>query len=119
MDNFEESRRGFLRKLGLTVGATMVASTAEITATVLDDKDKFQLSHEQQDFMVKYEQWMDEFIPVIRKQKQSPHDVENNKKIVTLSDTAKAWQKKLTAYMQDDNFARHYMVVTDRMTKEI
>ena len=119
MDGYEDNRRGFLRKLGLTLGATMIVSTGQLTASVLDSKDKFQLTPDQQKLMLDYEQWMDEFTLVIRRQKTAPHDIENNKRIMTLSQQAKEWQTEITTYMKDENFARYFMVVTERMTKEI
>ena len=118
MDEYESTRRRFLKKLGLTVGATITASSM-LSATVLDKKENLQISSEQKEFMYEYEKWMDEFIVVINKQKADPDDYENNKKIVSLSEQAKTWQNKLLGYMQDQNFARHYMAATERMTLEI
>lgn len=119
MDGFEAARRDFLRKLGLTVGAGMVLSTAKISAKILDPKEARLLTPEQQTLMGNYEQWMDEFIVVIRRQKEAPDDLKNNRRIVALSETAKGWQKELSGYMNDENFARYFMTVSERMTKEI
>lgn len=118
MDLYEESRKTFLKKLGLTVGASILASS-RLSAVVLDQKESFQLNPEMQDFMDKYEGWMDEFIEVIRIQKVNPDDFDNNMNLVRLSNIAKEWQPKLTEYMKDENFARYYMVATERMTQEI
>lgn len=118
MDTFEHNRRNFLRKLGLTFGATMAASSM-ISANILEKNDDLSLTPEQQAFMKRYNKWMDEFIEVIKIQKVTPHNMDNNKNIVRLSEQAKAWQSKLTEYMKDENFARHYMSATERMTLEI
>lgn len=119
MDGFENTRREFMRKLGLTLGASLVIGSGEIRASVMDKKEEFSLSPEQKSFMHNYELWMDDFIPVIRRQATNPMDTENNQKIVVLSEKAKEWQKHLIDYMKDENFARYYMTVTERMTKEI
>lgn len=119
MDEFENSRRRFLRKLGLTLGASMVVATAEIRATILDKKDELAITPDQQKFMDRYEKWMDKFIEVIRKQKADPDDINNNREIVRLSEVSKGWQQQLSTYMKDENFARYYMASTERMTKEI
>ncbi len=119
MDDFESSRRGFMRKLGLTLGASLVVGSAEVNATVIDKKEKFPLSAEQHKFMEQYETWMDEFIVVIRRQRTHPEDIANNKKIIDLSEQSKAWQQQLVNYMKDENFARYYMAASERMTKEI
>ena len=119
MDGFESTRRDFMRKLGLTLGASLVVGSTEIRASIIDKKEKFSLSPVQQTFMERYENWMDEFIVLIRRQSTHPMDIDNNRKIVVLSEQAKGWQKQLVDYMKDENFARYYMTVTERMTKEI
>jgi hypothetical protein len=119
MDGFESTRRDFMRKLGLTLGASIVAGSPGIRASVIEKKEEFALSPEQHIFMERYETWMDEFIVLIRRQATHPLDIDNNRKIVVLSEQAKGWQKQLVDYMKDDNFARYYMTVSERMTKEI
>jgi hypothetical protein len=119
MDGFESTRRDFMRKLGLTLGASLVAGAADIKASVIEKKEEFTLSPEQHKFMEGYETWMDEFILVIRRQTTHPMDIDNNRKIVVLSEKAKGWQKQLVDFMKDENFARYYMTASERMTKEI
>ena len=118
MDSYEENRRSFLRKLGLTVGATLTASSL-LSANIINAPQNLNISAEQQIFMDTYEKWMDEFIEVIKIQKVDPDNYENNKDIVKLSEQAKTWQAQLTEYMKEDEFARYYMTVTERMTLEI
>lgn len=119
MDGFESTRRDFMRKLGLTLGATLVAGATDIRASVLQNKEEFILQPDQHKFMERYETWMDEFIVVIRRQTTHPLDIDNNRKIVKLSEQAKGWQKQLVDYMKDENFARYYMTASERMTREI
>ena len=59
------------------------------------------------------------FIEVIKTQKVDPENVANNTKIVELSERAKKWQTQLHDYMNDENFARYYMIASERMTMEI
>ena len=118
MDTYEQNRRDFLRKLGLTIGATITASSL-VSANIMNSKEELQITSEQQAFMNIYEKWMDEFVEVIKIQKVDPDNYENNKDIVRLSEQAKEWQGKLTGYMTDENFARYYMTATERMTLEI
>ena len=118
MDQYESTRRKFLRNLGLSIGAVMTASSA-IKAGVTDQKENYVITSEQKKFMSRYENWMDEFIEVIRIQKKSPYHMENNKKLIKLTEIAKKWQPQLTKFMQDDNFARYFMIATERMTLEI
>jgi len=118
MDGYEDKRRSFLRKLGFTLGATLTASSL-ISANIVTPSQEMNISPDQKAFMNMYEKWMDEFIEVIRIQKIDPENQENNKNIVLLSDRAKKWATKLHDYMKDDNFARYYMIASERMTLEI
>lgn len=69
--------------------------------------------------MQQYEEWMDDFIPAIKAQRKKPDDVNAKQSIVKLSQKADGWKSQLENYMKDENFARYYMTVTERMTKEI
>ena len=107
-----------MRKLGLTFGASMTASSM-VSASIQESAKEIKISQEQAEFMEVYEEWMDEFIEVIKIQKRDPENHDNNRNIVKLSEQAKAWQTQLEGYMKEDNFARYYMVATERMTLEI
>jgi len=118
MNEYEESRRAFLTKLGMTIGASVIAGE-KISAKVLNSKTEFPLSNEQQQFMDRYENWMDEFIPVINNFRADANDKVAQKRIAELSEEAETWRVQLTEFMEDQNFARYYMAATERMTKEI
>ncbi|WP_321996964.1 hypothetical protein [Draconibacterium orientale] len=117
-NEYEETRRSFLTKLGLTLGASLVAGE-KLSAKVLNDKAEFPLEPDQQKLMDRYEDWMDEFIPVIKTFRADPNDKEAGRRIAELSEEAEGWREQLNVFMKDDNFARYYMTATERMTKEI
>lgn len=116
--NYEESRRKFLAKLGLTVGSVAVGS-AKLSASVLNDKSEFPLTGEQKAFMDNYEKWMDRFIPQVKAQRANPEDMIAKARIAELSNEAETWRGQLVEFMKDENFARHYMTATERLTKEV
>ncbi len=118
MNEYEESRRSFLTKLGMTIGAGVVAGE-KLSAKVLNTKAEFPLTADQQQLMDRYEKWMDKFIPVISDFRKDPNDSEAKKQIAVLSEEAENWREQLTVFMEDENFARYYMTATERMTKEI
>lgn len=117
-NEYEQSRRKFLSKLGLTLGAGVVAGE-KLSAKVLNNKAEFPLDSDQQKLMNRYEDWMDEFIPVITAFRADPNDKEAARRIAELSEEAETWREQLTVFMKDENFARYYMTATERMTKEI
>ena len=118
MNEYEESRRSFLTKLGMTIGAGVVGGE-KLSAKVLNSKAEFPLTNDQQQLMDRYEKWMDKFIPVINDFRKDPNDSAAKKQIAVLSEEAETWREQLTIFMEDDNFARYYMTATERMTKEI
>jgi len=118
MDGYDENRRRFLTKLGLTLGVTLTGNDI-LQGSNATAAHPLVITAEQEAFMLNYERWMDDFIEVIKIKKNEPDNLENNKKIVALSDEAKLFQHQLTEYMLDDNFARYYMVATERMTLSI
>lgn len=121
MDAYEIKRRDFLKKLGLIAGATAITAVGAngVAELISDNKEKFTLTPEQSKFMAKYEKWLEEFHGMAKFQKQDAEHLENNKKLVALSEEAKGWQKELIEHMKDENFARYYMVVTEQVTATI
>lgn len=116
--NYEESRRQFLTKLGLTVGAVAIG-TAKLSASVLNNKTEFPLSDAQQKLMDKYEVWIDNMVPAVKAQRLNQEDLIAKARIMELSHEAEEWQPELIEFMKDENFARYYMTVTERLTKEV
>ena len=118
MNEYEESRRAFLSKLGLSIGVTTYGGKT-LSAKVLNDKVEFHLTKEQQKLMDRYENWMDEFIQVIKAHRADESDKIAKQRISELSEEAESWRPQLVEFMKDDNFARYYMTATERMTIEI
>jgi hypothetical protein len=117
-NGYEENRLDFLKKLGLTLSVSLIPSV-RLSAIITDDKETIPLTPEMVEFMDRYEHWMDEYIEVIRKFKHNADDMANNANMIRLCDVAKEWQPALVNYMKDTDFARYYMIATERMTKEI
>ncbi len=121
MDGYESTRRDFLKKLGLIATTTAVAASgfAQVENLISNKKEEFPLTPEQRNFMVKYEKWLEEFHDMAKFQKIDADHLDNNKKLVALSEEAKTWQHEIIEHMKDDNFARYYMIVTEKVTTTI
>ena len=117
MSEKESTRRKFLKFLGISAGATLVSS--KMLAGIIKPEDIRKLNPRQQEFMVDYGKWMDEFIDVIRIQKNDSGNSVNNKKMIALTERAEAFKPKLSEYMKDANFSIIYKVSIERMSKEI
>lgn len=113
----DQSRRSFLKILGVTAGASVAGSP--VLAGFLNHPEVHKLSPDQNEFMLVYEKWMDEFIEVIRTQKSEPDNVINHSKMIALTEQAEAWKPQLTAYMKEESFALIYHASIERMKKEI
>ena len=111
------SRKNFLKMIGLTAGTTLLTSDA--LAGLVNRDEILRLNPEQQEFMIRYEQWMDEFIEVIRVQKTDPENHRNNARMITLTEKAEKLKPELDLHLQDENFTKIYLVCIKRMTEEI
>lgn len=121
MDGYEYKRRDFLKKLGLIASATVLTATGAVKLTeIIEDKiEDIILTKEQSAFLDKYEKWLEAFHDMAKFQKKDPDHLENNKKLMALSEDAKGWQKDLIEHMKDENFARYFMIRTERITDTI
>ncbi len=122
MDGYESNRRDFLKKLGLIAGAAALSGNGLVrgaTEILSEKQEKIVLTPEQEKFMKMYENWLSEFHDMAKFQKNDPEHIENNKKLMALSEEAAKWQKELIEYMKDDNFARYYMLITEKVTATI
>ena len=117
MSDNQDSRRKFLQLLGLSAGATLVSTTG--IAGFVDTETIYKLNPEQQEFMMRYGQWMDEFIEVIRVQKSEPDNLKNNHMMISLTERAEEIQPELAKFMKDETFSMIYKVSIERMSKEI
>ena len=121
MDGYEYKRRDFLKKLGLIASATVLTASGAVKLTeIIEDKvEDIVLTKEQAAFLDKYEKWLEAFHDMAKFQKKDPDHLENNKKLMALSEDAKAWQKDLIEHMKDENFARYFMIRTEKITDTI
>ena len=117
MSEQQSTRRKFLQILGLSAGATLAGTS--VLAGVIDHSEIHRLNPEQQEFMLRYGKWMDDFIEVIRIQKKEPDNIENHKRMMVLTETAQPWQVQLTEYMKDEKFFLIYNASIERMKNEI
>ena len=117
MSENQTTRRKFLQYLGLSAGTALISSTA--FANFTNKEDILKLNPNQQEFMSRYGQWMDEFIEVIRVQKIDRGDVQNHAKMIALTERAEAFNPELKEFMKDDKFALIYKESIKRMSSEI
>ena len=117
MSEQQSSRRKFLKTLGLTGAATMVGPNA--LAGFSDHSEILKLNPEQQEFMIRYGKWMDKFIEVIRIKKKNPDDIENNEKMVVLTEKVQEMKPELTEFLKDETFSIIYMASIKRVKDEI
>ena len=71
----------------------IAASSGELTPERLEGMSEVQSS------------WMDDYIEAILVQKKEPGNLENQKRMISLTKTAETWQPKLTEYMKDETFS--------------
>lgn len=117
MSKKQSSRRNFLQFLGLSAGASMVSATA--LGSMIDAAEIKKLNPKQQKFMMRYGEWMNEFIEAAQIKKTDPGNNENNMKMTTLAEVAEDFKPELAEFMQDETFRLIYKASIERVTKEI
>ena len=114
------SRRKFLRSgifTAATAGAALISTNA--FSAFINQAEVRKLNPKQQEFMLRYGKWMDDFIDVIRKKRAEPENQEHQKVVVKLSEKAEGFKPELTEFLKDETFALIYHASIDRMSKEI
>jgi hypothetical protein len=115
MNKTRQSRKEFLKKLGISFSGTAI-STAALAQNYQDDLD---LIDEQKKFLNDYEQWLKEFQEFISRRTNNPMDIENNKKLMKLSAQSESRKTKLEIYMKDPRFAKYFNKITKDISDSI
>jgi hypothetical protein len=116
MSSQNNTRRGFLQKLGLTVGAAALIDT-EVLADV--NPNKYSSANERADFLSRYENWVDQYVEVVENEKKDQMNLENKKRIMALSDEADGWQSQIKEYIRHDDFKEKYIELSKRFANAI
>jgi hypothetical protein len=117
MSETQSSRRNFLKILGLSAGATLAGKSA--LAAFVNKEEILKLTPAQQEFMIRYGIWMDEFAETNRQVKADPASAEHRKRMMLLSEKAEKFQPELAMYMKDGTFAMVYKESIQRVTSGI
>lgn len=117
MSKKQSTRRIFLQLLGLSAGASLVSET--VSGGIIDTTEIRKLNLRQQEFMIRYGKWMNEFMEVARIKKANPGNNENNKKMAALAEVAENFKPELTEFMKDETFRLIYKASIERITNEI
>ena len=103
--------------LSKAVGAQL--ANHPILSALASDEQVLKLNEEQQAFMIKYGQWMDETIEVLKLIRSEPDSMLHRKKMIDLSVQAEEMQGTLTEYMKSRDFGLIYHASIQKMKAEI
>lgn len=117
MSNTKQSRKDFLKRIGLGLGAATIAaaSTSDAQALPIDVLNSNELTKEQKEFMVDYEEWLSRWHSFVKKRKIDREDPEVQKELFAIAGEADKYRDDMDDYMQDPVFAKYF----DRITKQI
>ncbi|MPQ47886.1 twin-arginine translocation signal domain-containing protein [Marinifilum sp. N1E240] len=116
MSNQNNTRRGFLQKLGLTVGAAVVLDS-EVLAEI--NPNKYSNETERNEFLNQYEIWVNDYISVVENEKKDSNNVENKKRIMHLSAQAEEWPAQIKEYIKHDDFKQKYFELSKQFAEVI
>ena len=113
----QSSRKNFLQLLGLSAGAIVINRSSTVVG--INQSEIRKMNSKQNEFMARYEQWMEEYIQVIRIRKTDPDNIENRKTMLALTEKAAVFKPELAEFMQDETFAGIFRITIEKMTREI
>ncbi|MFT5750424.1 MAG: hypothetical protein ACI93S_001707 [Ancylomarina sp.] len=112
----KDNRRKFIQKLGVTVGAaTLLDSEAMASVGNMETSKDIERSK----FLSNYENWVNQYIDVVEKEKSDKNNMANKHRIMELSHQAKDWQEKIAIYLNDDTFKQRYIQLSMRLSDSI
>jgi hypothetical protein len=111
------NRRKFLQWLGLSAGTALAGHGA--LAAFIDKEEIRKLNPDQQAFLMRYGEWMEQFIVMSRVKKKDPGNADNNRKLMALAEEAEAMRPELVEHMKDETFSVVYKLSIERASKEI
>lgn len=117
MSEKQSSRRKFVKSMGLTAGASLVAPLTY--AAALDNPEVKKLSPEQQEFMLRYGKWMDEFAELAVVLKSDPDNFEKRQQMLELTNKAQEFRPELTEHLKDQTFSLIYKESIKKVTNQI
>jgi hypothetical protein len=106
-----------MKNMSLLAGGTLLGGPA-LSNTINADEIK-KLNPEQQEFMERYGKWMDDFIEVIRLEKQDPTNIEYKDRIQELTKRGGEFKPELDKHLADKTFFIIYLESIKRVKNEI
>lgn len=77
------------------------------------------ITAEQHEFLRVYEQWLNHFQVFIERQKKNPNDLQNNVRLMSLSQQAAEWKIQLEEFMENETFRKTYLSIIQKVTLSI
>jgi len=98
----KDTRRSFITKFSAVLGGLGLLTTSVVAAT------SAAMNKEHLVFLDEYAQWVSEYKEVVEKEKFVNDDIDNKRKIMTLSDQASAWKDQLPTLLENKEFSKEY-----------
>ncbi len=117
MSDLASNRRKFLKILGLSTTATLVNSS--VFANFINESEIKKLNPSQQEFMMRYGKWMDDYIKVVRKLKATPENMNVRQEMMEITNEVKELQPELQEFMKDGTFELIFKASIQRVSDEI
>ncbi|MRT92611.1 hypothetical protein [Ancylomarina sp. 16SWW S1-10-2] len=109
----EDNKKEITQKLRMKIGSTALSDNKAITSVTNIQKGK---DTERSIFLNKYENWVNQYIDVVEKEKSDKNSMANKHRIMDLSHKAKGWQEKIAIYLNNDIFKKRYIQLSMRLS---
>lgn len=114
------NRRNFIKKAGLVFGATALVGSTEklISSSSLFDHSAL-ANEEQTQLLIRFENWVNEYIEVVEKEKIKNREFKDNQAITSLPSEIEKWMPEIKKHLGDKQFATEYLKVSNKLTQSI
>lgn len=89
----------------------------EVLAEV--NPNRFSSEHDRAGFLERYENWVNQYIEVVEKEKLNKTDISNKHRIMELSEQANGWNDELKEYLKHDDFKSKYIKLSSKFAEAI
>ncbi len=113
------NRRNFLKRSGLAFGAAALVSKSTFASSKASFEAENLSNEEQIELLNRFDQWVSDYIDVIREEKKENREFKNNPMLTKLPDELEKWMPELKQHFSDKQFATEYLKVSERLSKHI
>ncbi|MBN2669070.1 MAG: twin-arginine translocation signal domain-containing protein [Bacteroidales bacterium] len=114
-----ENRRGFLKKTLAAAGLLAVSKLGVSAETLPETFDNQELNADEKQFLKRFQTWVVDCETLVVAEKLESRWLKDNQQIMNIADQAKDWMPEAQKHMNNREFRKQFLVISDRLTNLI